>query len=222
MPDDPLPFNEGTQTYRTFEILSDQEWHCGKCELPGTQPAKLIQIIRQHGYEVENNTIYCATCTDWTVHRRLISTEPTQPSFVRLGIPSRLRRRILKLYDNVEAVTLRKLSPSQLEVDHRFPQVRWTTDETLPDNLSDAQLRQRFQLLTRQNNLWKSRYCEQCEATGVRGTFVGINYFHQGGPMWDQSIPADHPRGCVGCFWYNPDQWRASLNALLEGLEGGG
>ena len=48
-----IPFNKGTQIYQTFQILSDGEWHCGKHELPGTQPANPIQIIRQNGYEVD-------------------------------------------------------------------------------------------------------------------------------------------------------------------------
>ena len=45
------PFKEGTKIHRIFTILLDQEWHCGKHELPGTQPAKAIQIIRQHGFD---------------------------------------------------------------------------------------------------------------------------------------------------------------------------
>lgn len=47
------PFKEGTKIHRVFVTLQDQKWHCGKHELPGTQPAKAIQIIRHHGFEVE-------------------------------------------------------------------------------------------------------------------------------------------------------------------------
>ena len=47
------PFKEGTKLARIFTILADQEWHCGKHDLPGTQPAKAIQIIRQNGYDIE-------------------------------------------------------------------------------------------------------------------------------------------------------------------------
>ena len=49
--------------------------------------------------------------------------------------------------------------------------VQWSPEE---------ELHRKFQLLTRQQNLWKSRYCERCEKTGERGTFIGINYFSQG------------------------------------------
>jgi hypothetical protein len=41
------PFSEGTKLAQIFTILSDGKWHCGKHELPGTQPAKAIQIIRK-------------------------------------------------------------------------------------------------------------------------------------------------------------------------------
>lgn len=210
------PFNEGTKLAQIFTILSDSNWHCGKHELPGTQPAKAIQIIRQHGFAIENRTSYCSICKDKTVHRRLISTVAAIPSFVRLQIPAQLRLRALKFYNNTEAITLRRMLPTQLEIDHRFPQVRWVKDEAYKLSLSDDELHNKFQLLTREHNLWKSRYCEHCKKTGERGTFIGINYFYLGGPKWDTSIPGDDERGCIGCFWYDPESWRNSLNVALN------
>jgi len=210
------PFNEGTKLAQIFTILSDGEWHCGKHELPETQPAKAIQIIRHHGFQIENKTLYCPVCKYKTVHRRLVSTEPVAPSFVRLQLPGKLRKRILKHYKNTEAITLRQMLPSQLEVDHRFPQVRWLRDETFDSDMPEEQIHSKFQLLTRAHNLWKSRYCEHCKQTGERGTFIGINYFYKGGERWDQSIPDDDERGCIGCFWYAPETWRNSLNSELK------
>ena len=210
------PFNEGTKLAKVFTILSDGEWHCGKHELPGTQPAKAIQIIRQHGFEINNKTIYCNACEDKTVHRRLVSNEPITDSFVRQQFPSQLRKRILRYYDNIEAITLRKMVPNQLEVDHRFPQVRWSQDESYPAEISDKELHNKFQLLTRQHNLWKSRYCENCQKSGERGTFIGINFFSTGGPLWDKNIASDDEKGCYGCFWHNPETWRIALNNLIH------
>jgi len=210
------PFRKGTKLARVFTILSDGEWHCGKHELPGTQPAKAIQVIRQHGFEIKNRTIYCATCKDKTVHRKLVATEPTTSSIVRQYFPAKLRKRILKHYDNVEAITQRKMVSNQLEVDHRFPQVRWAKDESYDPDMSDTELHAKFQLLTRQHNLWKSRYCERCAKTGERGTFIGINFFSEGGQEWDPEIPFSDEQGCYGCFWFDPDKWRAALNELIE------
>lgn len=209
------PFNQNTKLARMFTILSDGELHCGKHELPGTQPAKAIQIMRQHGFSIENVTRYCPVCDDRTVHRRLISTVPSTPSFVRQPIPKRLRQRVLEHYRNTESITLREMLPGQPEVDHRFPQVRWSTDESFDPDMPEAELHARFQLLTRDHSLWKSRYCERCAATGERGTFIGINYFAHGDPSWNHSIPTDDPRGCFGCFWYDPDAWRQAVNAAL-------
>jgi hypothetical protein len=213
------PFNEGTKLAQIFTILADGEWHCGKHELPGTQPAKAIQIIRQNGFSIENKTTFCATCKDKTVHRRLVSTEPTQQSFARQQFPAQLRKRVLQHYKNIEAITLREMIPNELEVDHRFPQVRWSKNEEFDPNMSESQLHGKFQLLTRQHNLWKSRYCENCQKTGERGTFIGINFFSDGGPLWNKSIAPDNEKGCHGCFWYNPDEWRNALNSLID--EGG-
>lgn len=210
------PFNEGTKLATIFTVLSDGEWHCGKHELPGTQPAKAIQIIRQHGFSIENNTRHCSVCKDKTVHRRLISTEASLPSFVRIQLPPELRQRVLKHYDNLEAITLREMLPSQLEVDHRFPQVRWSKDETYDIEMTEEELHKKFQILTRQNNLWKSRYCEHCEKTGERGTFIGIDFFAEGSPGWDQKFSRDDERGCYGCFWYDPSKWRKALNDFIK------
>ena len=211
-----IPFNVGTQLYQTFQILSDGEWHCGKHELPGTQPAKPIQIIRQHGYEVQNSTLHCSICGYRTVHRRLISTTPTQQSIVRSQLPQRLTRKIKAFYGNIEAITQRTYPSAQLEVDHRFPQVRWSSPEEINDpEMPESEIKEKFQLLTRQNNLWKSRYCETCVKTGNRGTFIGINYFYHDGPTWATDIPNDDETGCHGCFWYNPDKWRNGLNNLI-------
>lgn len=210
------PFKEGTKLAKAFTILSDGEWHCGKHELPGTQPAKAIQIIRQHGFEIINKSIYCDVCGEKTVHRKLISTEKTKASFVRKQIPTKLRKRILAYYNNVEAITLRQMVSNQLEVDHRFPQVRWSGDETYDTEMSEEEIHATFQLLTRQNNLWKSRYCENCAKTGERGTFIGIDFFAEGGPLWDKKHQPGDECGCRGCFWYDPDKWRQALNEFIE------
>jgi hypothetical protein len=210
------PFNVGTQLAQIFTLLSDGNWHCGKHELPGTQPAKPIQLIRQHGFNIENKNIFCTVCNAKTVHRRLVSLVPIMESYVRLQIPISLRLRTLRYYKNIESITLREMVPNLLEVDHRFPQVRWSKDEDYNIKMNDREIHKKFQLLTRDHNLWKSRYCEKCFKTGMRGTFIGINYFALGGPDWDISIAKDDEKGCYGCFWFDPEFWRNELNKKLK------
>lgn len=212
-----LPFSQGSKLRQTFQILVDCNWHCGKHELPGTQPAKAIQIIRQNGYEVEKRTQHCARCDERTVHRRLVSTSPSASSVARSALPEKLKGRVKTLFKNIEAITQRTYEANQLEVDHRFPQVRWSSPEAMNDpNMSDADITAKFQLLTRQHNLWKSRYCEACLKTGRRGTYIGIEYFYEGGLIWPEDIHPDDERGCIGCFWYDPEKWRQSLNQLVS------
>jgi hypothetical protein len=105
---------------------------------------------------------------------------------------------------------------NQLEVDHRFPQVRWSRDESYDPSMAEEEIHSKFQLLTRQNNLWKSRYCEHCVQTRERGTFIGINFFYEGCPNWSPEFSSDDERGCYGCFWYDPRKWKDALNAFIQ------
>ena len=47
------PFKKDSLIYKIFEVLKDLKWHCPECELPGSQPAKVLQMIRKAGYEME-------------------------------------------------------------------------------------------------------------------------------------------------------------------------
>jgi len=180
---------------------------CTNNSTSGSEFAEAVEEIQKHGYQIESKKMHCPVCNAETVHYRLIL--PGE-------ISAKLRKRVLEHYKNTEAITLRQMLPSQLEVDHRFPQVRWSQDETYDPEMSEEQIHRTFQLLTREHNLWKSRYCERCKQTRERGTFIGINYFYKGGEMWDPNIAGDDERGCSGCFWYDPETWRNSLNSELE------
>lgn len=208
-----IPFKEGTKIYQTFVILSDLKWHCARHELPGTQPAKAIQIIGQNGFKIEKKTVSCGQCKEKTVHRRMISFKRGR-IFTRSKLSEKLKKRVKEYYKNVETITLRSDLP--LEVDHRFPQVRWGGKEAEnPDNMSNTEIQKRFMLLTRSNNLWKSRFCERCFKTGIRGIFPGIGFFYKGNERWEKKISPFDERGCEGCFWYNPDKWRKALNLII-------
>lgn len=216
------PFNPGTKPYEDFETLSDLQWHCTKCELKSGQ-AKTWQVWRQEkGIQLDQDEkgnwykkLYCENCKEKTIHRKLKSVEILEVNKARSGIPSKIAKRVKQLYDNEEAVLLRKLSDNELEVDHRFPQIRWGENEADNSLLSDEQLKEKFMLLNRSHNLLKSRYCERCFAEKIRGSFPGIKYWYEGNEQWQGANDCD-PSGCVGCFWYDPYEWRKKLNELIK------
>ncbi|MFA6376280.1 MAG: hypothetical protein WCX69_02655 [Candidatus Paceibacterota bacterium] len=135
----------------------------------------------------------------------------------RSGLPVKLSNRIKGILNFEEALFLRKMESRELEVDHKFPQVRWCKNESQNHPaMSIAEIKGKFILLTRSNNLLKSRYCEKCFKTGKRGNFPGIYYWYEGGKEWDEKIDKYDEKGCKGCFWYDPYRWREGLNGIVN------
>ena len=210
------PSNEGTKRAQTFDILSDCEWHCSSCELPSSQPAKDIQMLRKEGFEFVQNTgqgqgdfRHCENCEDTTFHRKMKYPFPTSKPITRQDMPDWFKRKVRDLYDHRDAFD--GSSPSTtLEVDHRVPEVRWEESEDFDyDSMSEDDIREHFQILSRKHNLLKSRKCEQCVKTGKRPPFMEIEFYYKGDEHYDEKI------GCKGCGWYNPHEWRSALEEQL-------
>lgn len=216
------PFKPGSTQYQDFETMKDLKWHCTKCELKSGQ-AKTWQVWRQErGIQLDTNEqgefykkIYCSHCNAVTIHRKLKSLEILPITKQRSGIPSSVAKRVKQLYNFEEAVFLRKLSERELEVDHKFPQIRWAQDEFDNSTLSDEELKNKFILLTRSNNLLKSRFCERCVKEGIRGSFPGIEFWFEGGHKWAGTSKTDE-NGCKGCFWNDPYAWRDAVLQILN------
>lgn len=215
------PFKEGTTSYKDWEVLKDLKWHCTKCELKSGQ-AKTWQVWRQQGIELdtdENGNFYksilCNKCGNQTIHRKLKSLKISEDTKMRANIPKTLSEKIKKVYKNEDAMLLREMPSRELEVDHKFPQVRWATDETVNNvNMSDSEIKNKFILLTRSNNLLKSRNCERCAKFNIRGNFPGIYFWYYGNEKWQ--FDKYEERGCEGCFWYDPYKWREELNKIIK------
>ena len=154
------PFKENTTSYNDWDVLKDLKWHCTKCELKSGQ-AKTWQTWRdEKGIQFEEATprrwekrIFCETCQKTTSHRKLKTLDLLGNVSIRTQITPKIAKKVKDLYQNEEAVFLRKLSPTELEIDHRFPQIRWNSNEDKNDNLSDNELKAKFILLNRNNNL---------------------------------------------------------------------
>lgn len=139
-------------------------------------------------------------------------------------MPTRFARRVADILGYRDVVDGTERSLNELTIDHKLPMSRWTKEvsrlQTDYQNMSDDDIRANFQLLKKSNgsishNLLKSRACEVCFQRGRRGTPFGVVYFYDGGPNWQPEDKQD-PRGCIGCGWYDLDQWRIRLNETLR------
>jgi hypothetical protein len=214
------PFKPNTTSHHDWEILNDLQWHCTKCQLRSGQ-AKTWQVWRQNGIQIDTDergryfkNIECSDCNVKTVHRKLKSLEILEETRSRAGISTKLAKRIKGIYNNVEAFYLREFPTKELEVDHKFPQIRWTRNEKANENeMTEELIKEKFILLSRSNNLLKSRQCEKCVRTNKRGSFPGVYYWYEGDENWVEEN--DNEAGCIGCFWYDPFLWRDKLNELI-------
>jgi hypothetical protein len=217
------PFKIWTTSYQDFEIMSDLKRHCTKCALKSWQ-AKTWQVRRQekwiqldtdeHGNYYK--TMQCNKCGQNTVHRKLQSIEILEETKTRSWLPSPIVKRIKDLYHNEEAIFLRELSDRELEVDHKFPQIRRDKNEKNNTNLTDTELKKKFILLSRSNNLLKSRQCEKCFQTGKRWSCPWIKFRYKGNEERDKSINKYDEKWCEWCFRYDPYERRKRLDKKIS------
>lgn len=195
-----------------FNILKDLEFHCS-CEFPSSQVARVIKDLRNNGYVFwvnENGTrwlknIYCEKCGMVKPHRKLMSLEKENQVINRVGFTNALRERILKLFLERDIFTR---GTDRLEIDHRVTPER-ESEEPLPNEVTDEELKRRYMPLTRVNNHIKREACKKCIATDIRQpSLTGINFFYKGTSKYEGT--------CEGCFWAYPEEWRRKLNEKLE------
>jgi len=214
------PYKKDTQIGKIFEILKDLKWHCSECELPGSQPAKALQMIRQAGFQMEKvganweKRIFCKKCKRKTPHRRLISLKREESDVGRGKFPEKLKQKIRKYYQNKDALTGGSITGRTPEVDHKIPQIRWTEKEqNYNSEMSNSDIEKKFMILSRENNLLKSRACEKCVKTGKRQPLLEIEFFFEGDEDYNEKI------GCEGCGWNNPKKWKEELNKKINSKE---
>ena len=225
-------FKEGTKIRDVYLVLRDREWHCRECEYGHVGTSQIaggsgIQGLQRGtgsraGLVLESRTHHCEICQRATRQDRW--TGELKPAVPATSIPTNQIERFLRVLGRRDVVEMTNRQPSEITIDHKLPMIRWNTTtragQVNYSEMSDDEIRQKFQVLKASNgsvnhNLLKSRACEQCLATGQRGTPFGITYFYEGGMQWGPEDPAD-PTGCIGCGWYDFDRWRTALNSRLQ------
>ena len=206
------PYPEGTVKNQIFEKLKDLNWHCSQHEFSSSQPAKALQIMRQEGFQFEKigqnweRRMFCKVCNRKTPHRKLISLE-RKGNLTRGKFPEKLKERIRKYYGSRDEITGGSITGRTAEIDHRSPQIRWKEKEKDWDvNMNNEEIEKNFMILSRENNLLKSRACEKCVKSGKRQALLGIKFFYIGKEEYEDII------GCDGCGWHNPKKWKEELN----------
>lgn len=189
------------------------KWTCSLHTTGSNQPAAIFREVKKMGYEFEETTpgrwaksMYCPTCGQETTHYKLLKAEPTLTKQERLGIDSYTRKRILDIFSNRDAFTGATIS-STAEIDHKVPWTRLEKDIDARE-LSDSQIKEHFQLLTREHNLLKDRACGYCKLNNIRPPFLEIPFWYEGDQHYCGS--------CKGCGWYDGKKWREELTKLLR------
>ena len=134
---------------------------------------------------------------------------------LRKPISTKLAKRIYTLLGGKEIVFEQQRTQKELIIDHKFPSQRWIKAESdNTDLMKDSEILNKFQLLSNQTNLLKSKECDRCVFEGIRGKFMGIKWYYSGDEKWKGSS-MDDEKGCVGCPWYDTQEWK---NKLIEQL----
>ncbi|MDU4860156.1 MAG: restriction endonuclease [Terrisporobacter othiniensis] len=205
-----------------FDSLIKGGWQCVDCTLPKNPNwARRIQDLKEGGYTISTDiNRYCPKCKSKKTHLILLPIErgASNGNGYETWSPE-LRKRIIKVLNSVD-VYENKVNPHCLP-DHKFSEIRWdlNTKATNPNDMTDEQIREKFQLLTNQRNQQKREVCRRCFQTGIRGIIYGIPFFYEGTEKWDESISKigkDAERGCVGCPWYDIEEWRKRLIQNLK------
>ncbi len=187
-------------------------WTCAYCASNSNQPAAIFRELKKKGYQFEEvgpnrwgRAQYCSKCGTDRTHYKLLNEEPQFTQKDRITIDPKTRERILKLLNYEDAFSGASIY-STPEIDHKIP---WTRLEEDIDasKLSDEEIFQHFQLLTREHNLLKDRICGHCKFNGIRSPFFGIEFWYSGDK---------HYKGeCDGCGWYDGKKWKDEVNKWL-------
>lgn len=188
------------------------EWTCGYCASNSNQPAATFRELKKLGYQFEEvspqrwaKNMMCPNCHANRSHYKLLSEEPVFDKKIRISIDNVTRRKILKLFDYKDAFTGASIS-STPEIDHKVP---WTRlDEDIDaSTLSEEEIKEHFQLLTREHNLLKDRACGKCKEFDKRPPFLGIPFWYEGDDNYSGT--------CKGCGWYDGFKWREEIAKKL-------
>ena len=207
-----------SETYNVFEALLSGQWECRSCGAGkiNDQPAARIRDIKKNGFVVATQSRLCAACKKKQYHDILLVFDiesEAKPEF-RKPISASMKIQIINSLGSKDAFFDAVRPSNEFVIDHKFPSQRWNEPETDNNKLTPSDIKNKFQLLTNQSNMLKSRLCDNCCRTGIRPDFLGIKWFYSGDENWVSNDNVGS--GCYGCPWFDLEEWKNKINIALQ------
>ena len=212
-------FRQSPVTTPIFLRLLSMEWVYGH-EFPLNPDGTPNQNLQRRIQQIKDNGYTVASKPEGRIWKRKLLPLPRRSPLGYETISKDLRARIVNVLNAENVYELSSANRAGLLPDHKFPEIRWDADTRRenPDNMTEDEIRAKFQLLDNQRNEQKREVCRRCLQTGERGILFGINFFYAGGGRWPDAIPQRGiaaEQGCIGCGWYDVRAWRQVLNERL-------
>ena len=205
-----------------FLALTNMKWNSVSYDLPKNPNwARRVQDIKELGYTLATDTRRQVKGKNENDTHLILLPLPVGTATGYESFSAELKRRIIDILGGVNAYELSSANRHGLLPDHKFPEIRWderTRDEGL-EGLTDQEIKEKFQLIDNQRNQQKREACRECFQTGKRGTVFGIAYYYNGDENWPSNVPKVGKRaeaGCIGCGWYDINEWRRNLSKALK------
>ena len=215
--------SQSPKTQAVLNVLIDNPTGVFRCCLRASlhdkgidigQPASQIRELRASGVNIPRQPSkgYCYTHERVDTIDILEAPYITGNEYARAAYSAKDLKIIQTLLGNTDAFTMIKTSTA-LEVDHRVPVGRMMlSDENVEEKVDVTNIqavKAKYQLLTRDTNLYKSRVCEKCVSTNTKPTvFLGIPVPKSmgGGEAFDNET-----NNCYTCPLAFPDKFRSQI-----------
>ena len=211
------------QTHEVLKALYSGQWECrdhGPVKNTSSSDVRprLRDLKEKKKYVIASQRRQCNSCGKSTMHDILVmlsNLKLVRSDNRRKPISKMLNQKIKQTFLRKEAAFGVARTNEELIIDHKFPSQRWFGHESDNTNdMTDEAIRNKFQLLSNQTNMQKSRACDRCVKESLRGVFMGIPWFHEGDERWRTT--KHNESGCIGCAWYDLEEWKRKLIAKLR------
>ena len=207
-----------------FDILINMKWNSVETDFPANPNwARRIQDIKEFGYTLATNTNMQISGQSKSGTHILLLPIPKGGVTGYEVMSANFKKKAIDVLNKINVYELSSANKSGLLPDHKFPEIRWdeyTKEEN--ESLTDAEIKGKFQLIDNQRNQQKREICRKCFQSGKRGIIFGIDYFYKGGSDWPDDVPKtgkEAEKGCIGCGWYDIENWRIGLNELIQNIK---